>query len=106
MKLRQRKVHSKLTGNPEKTDVQGCYQRGQWMLKKFDNTGWQQTEKLHFVKLNFYNRTAETLKIDRIQRRMDDIREDLIRKSTFSFGHCPKRGVYPCPNFLALFSPS
>ena len=36
------------------------------------------------------------------------VREDIIEKSTFSFGHCPKRGggVYPCPNFLALFSPS
>ena len=33
------------------------------------------------------------------------LREDLKRKSTFSFGHCPKRGgVYPCSNFLALFS--
>ena len=28
------------------------------------------------------------------------------RKKTFSFGHCPNDGgggVYPCPNFLALF---
>ena len=35
------------------------------------------------------------------------LRKDIVRKSTFSFGHCPKRGGgYPCPNFLALFSPS
>ena len=29
-----------------------------------------------------------------------------IEKKTFSFGHCPNKGgggVYPCPNFLALF---
>ena len=28
------------------------------------------------------------------------------REKTFSFGHCPNEvwgGVYPCPNFLALF---
>ena len=33
------------------------------------------------------------------------IREDINRKNTFSFGHCPNEGggVYPCPNFLALF---
>ena len=33
------------------------------------------------------------------------IREDINEKKTFSFGHCPNEGggVYPCPNFLALF---
>ena len=33
------------------------------------------------------------------------LREDINRKKTFSFGHCPNEGggVYPCPNFLALF---
>ena len=31
-------------------------------------------------------------------------REDINRKKTFSFGHCPNEGgVYPYPNFLALF---
>ena len=30
-----------------------------------------------------------------------NIREDINRKKTFSFGHCLNegRGVYPCPNF-------
>ena len=32
------------------------------------------------------------------------IREDLIRKSTFSFGHCPKRGGgLPMPEFFGPF---
>ena len=33
------------------------------------------------------------------------LREGLNSKRTFSFGHCPNEGggVYPCPNFLALF---
>ena len=33
------------------------------------------------------------------------IREGVNWKKTFSFGHCPNDGggVYPCPNFLALF---
>ena len=33
------------------------------------------------------------------------LREGLNEKKTFSFGHCPNDGggVYPCPNFLALF---
>ena len=32
------------------------------------------------------------------------IREEVNEKKTFSFGHCPNYGgVYPCPNFLALF---
>ena len=35
------------------------------------------------------------------------LREGLNEKKTFSFGHCPndggRGGVYPCPNFLALF---
>ena len=34
-----------------------------------------------------------------------ELREGLNEKKTFSFGHCPNKGggVYPCPNFLALF---
>ena len=33
------------------------------------------------------------------------LREGVNGKKTFSFGHCPNDGggVYPCPNFLALF---
>ena len=32
------------------------------------------------------------------------VREDLNRKKTFSFGHCPNEGgVYPCPNFWPFF---
>ena len=33
------------------------------------------------------------------------LREGVNGKKTFSFGHCPNNwgGVYPCPNFLALF---
>ena len=33
------------------------------------------------------------------------LREGLNEKKTFSFGDCPNDGggVYPCPNFLALF---
>ena len=37
---------------------------------------------------------------------MFDVREGVNGKKTFSFGHCPNDGgggVYPCPNFLALF---
>ena len=34
-----------------------------------------------------------------------NIREEINRKKTFSFGHCPNEGwgVYPCLNFLAPF---
>ena len=33
-----------------------------------------------------------------------DIREDINRKKTFSFGHCPNEGgVYPCPDFWPFF---
>ena len=39
-----------------------------------------------------------------------NIREDIRRKKSLTFGHCPKvgggGGVYRCPNFLALFLPS
>ena len=33
------------------------------------------------------------------------LREDINRKKTFSFGHCPNEGggVYPCPNFWPSF---
>ena len=32
------------------------------------------------------------------------LREDINRKKTFSFGHCPnERGVYPCPDFWPPF---
>ena len=33
------------------------------------------------------------------------LREGVNGKKMFSFGHCPNDGggVYPCPNFLALF---
>ena len=32
------------------------------------------------------------------------VREALLEKKMFSFGHCPKRGGGdPCPNFLTLF---
>ena len=34
----------------------------------------------------------------------DQLREGLHGKKTFSLWHCPNvGGVYPCPNFLALF---
>ena len=32
-----------------------------------------------------------------------EIREDLIRKSTFSFGHCPNKGGLPMPKFVGPF---
>ena len=35
-----------------------------------------------------------------------ELREDIISKTRFLSGIARKRGVYPCPNFLALFSPS
>ena len=36
---------------------------------------------------------------------LEELREEIKEKKTFSFGHCPNGGggVYPCPNFLALF---
>ena len=36
---------------------------------------------------------------------ISSLREGLNWKKAFSFGHCPNDGggVYPCPNFLALF---
>ena len=35
------------------------------------------------------------------------LREDIIRKNTFSFGHCPKRGGgLPMPEVFGPFSPS
>ena len=44
-----------------------------------------------FLKMHFFQRVP--------------VREGVNGKKTFSFGHCPNkgRGVYPCPNFLALF---
>ena len=37
----------------------------------------------------------------------ETLREHLLQKRMFSFGHCPKRegGGGPCPNLLALFPP-
>ena len=35
------------------------------------------------------------------------LREDIIEKNTFSFGHCPKRGGggFPMPKFFGPFYP-
>ena len=45
------------------------------------------------------------LEEDQLESKTKWLREDINWKKTFSFGHCPNDGggVYPCPNFLALF---
>ena len=46
----------------------------------------------------------EKVTTDREKEGEKELREGLNEKKKFFFGHCPnKGGVYPCPNFLALF---
>ena len=40
-----------LTGYPDHTDVQACYDRGQWMLKGLEAEDGSKLKKIHFVEL-------------------------------------------------------
>ena len=77
--------HRALWGwNTEEAKVQsflGAWKSDRWQVKK----AVKKKKLWHFV--------------------FGNLREDLNLKKTFSFGHCPNKGggVYPCPNFFALF---
>ena len=50
-----------LTGYPDHTDVQACYDRGQWMLKGLEAEDGSKLKKMNFVELYFYYRIEETI---------------------------------------------
>ena len=50
-----------LTGYPDHTDVQACYDRRQWMLKGLEAEDGSKLKKMNFVELYFYYRIEETI---------------------------------------------
>ena len=62
---------------------------------------------LHYQHIDFEVQRGISIPFSSIEAKKSKVkfREGVNGKKMFSFGHCPNDGggVYPCPNFLALF---